>query len=57
MEAAAPFPEPIVHSFIHSQSVNSLMLASVPNRTGYMEICCVCVDVGYGGTGENKRVQ
>jgi len=29
--------------FIHSQSVNSFMVASVPDRTGYMELCSVCV--------------
>ena len=29
--------------FIHSQPVNSFMVASVPDRTGYMELCCVCV--------------
>jgi len=33
------------------------MVASVADRTGYMEICCVCTDRGYVGTGENKGVQ
>jgi len=29
--------------FIHLQPVNSFMVVSVPDRTGYMELCSVCV--------------
>ena len=29
--------------FIHSQPVNRFIVASVPDRTGYMELCSVCV--------------
>jgi len=30
-------------TLIHSQSVNSFMVASVPESTGHMELCSVCV--------------
>jgi vacuolar-type H+-ATPase subunit B/Vma2 len=43
MQTAAPFPQPKVYSFIHSISMNSFMVASVHRRTGYVEICSVCV--------------
>jgi len=33
--------------FIYSQLVNRIMVASVPNRTGYMELGSVC-ELTYG---------
>jgi hypothetical protein len=44
--------------FIHSQSVNSFMVASVHHSTGCMEMCVLYVfDMGYVGTGGNERAQ
>ena len=34
-----------------------LLVASIHHRTGYVEMCCVClcIDIGYGATGEIRE--
>ena len=57
METVDPFPVPIVYLFIHSFSVSEELyggLCTLQNRI-YGDMLYLCIDIGYGGTGEIRE--
>jgi hypothetical protein len=59
METAAPFPQSVYYSFIHSFTVDEHLYGGFGTSQDriYGDMFCMCIDIGYVSTGENKRVQ